>query len=848
MQLSRPLRGFAFLWALTLILRPGAAQEPETISQTLAPVYAPLAEQIVNDYELREKRGLAIDLGSGPGDLIIELCKRTRWLRWVNADINPSVFPGFLERARAAGFGERVEAVEADAHALPFGEAYADIVVSRGSYPFWNDKVKAFGEIYRVLKPGGLAFIGRGFSENLPLNVAREIRERQRQSGKVPAYDVEQAAAELAEIMRALEIKDYRIRIPRRGDVNYGVWVEFRKPGGAPEPVTLLEHPGKESVGLDLSATVVGKAEMEELGAETVIDALGFVPGAWIESRGRKVKQFISFRGQKYPYPEYAIDGVLFREFHEVPYFLSTGDIERVEVMRSGGAMMAGNAGLVGLINVVPRVYSERQTSVQVEYGSFGTAHGHVSHGGRVRNLSYGLGVDGYRTDGPEGRHGEERLANYYGNLSWKPSDVFSMTTHLFHIGGSRGMVLALPPATRKLQTTIEGFDPIQTSSGTLNALYRPNERLSTQVLFGYSDRHNAAFSTTPAGVTTRTRDWDRELAAGADQSIALGGGNVLRAGAHYNHWVAPYGKRFYAGRRNDLETYSLAVTDEQRLGNLVLDGGVRYHRTYINEYGAFNIDEDANPYRNVPSLVNEWEPAAWSATLGAAYYFSDRFSLHGNLGGGTVEPRRGTLNASLQPPLREDRVTGDLGFRVSDPRMGTGTVSVFVVQRRNGINLSGAIGTINGRLMEFYENRDQDTRGVEFDLRSRRFRNTVQVFLNFTTLSARIDEGGVMLRDREIPRSIAGGGMHAGRWGFELGLFWKFVSSYESRRFADPPIDHPLGGFNTLDFTLSRRLGLRKQTRIYTEVRNAANRSFSTVVGYPDYGRRATIGLDYTF
>ncbi|OQA11144.1 MAG: Fructose-bisphosphate aldolase [Firmicutes bacterium ADurb.Bin373] len=376
MQLSKPGRSFAFLWAVTLILRPGAAQEPETISRTLAPVYAPLAEQIVNDYELRERRGTAIDLGSGPGDLIIELCKRTRWLWWVNADINPSVFPGFLERARAAGFGERVEAVQADVHALPFSEAYADIVVSRGSYPFWKDKVKAFGEVYRVLKPGGVAFIGRGFSENLPLDVAREVRERQRKGGKEPVYDVEQAAAELAEIMRSLEIKEYRIRIPRRGDVNYGVWVEFRKPGPPPEPVTLLEQPGKESVGLDLSTTVVKKAEMEELGAETVIDALGFVPGAWIESRGRKVKQFLSFRGQKYPYPEYAIDGVLFREFHEVPYFLSTGDIERVEVMRSGGAMMAGNAGLVGLINVVPRVYSERQISVQVEYGSFGTAHG----------------------------------------------------------------------------------------------------------------------------------------------------------------------------------------------------------------------------------------------------------------------------------------------------------------------------------------------------------------------------------------------------------------------------------------------------------------------------------------
>ena len=46
----------------------------------------------------------------------------------------------------------------------------------------------------------------------------------------------------------------------------------------------------------------------------------------------------------------------------------------------------------------------------------------------------------------------------------------------------------------------------------------------------------------------------------------------------------------------------------------------------------------------------------------------------------------------------------------------------------------------------------------------------------------------------------------------------------------------------------LGRRLGTRKQTRIYAEMRNVADKAYSTVVGYPDYGRRAMIGLDHTF
>ena len=64
---------------------------------TLAPVYAPLAEQLVSDFDLREKEGVGIDLGSGPGTLILELCRRTR-MHWINADINPDVFPSFFKR------------------------------------------------------------------------------------------------------------------------------------------------------------------------------------------------------------------------------------------------------------------------------------------------------------------------------------------------------------------------------------------------------------------------------------------------------------------------------------------------------------------------------------------------------------------------------------------------------------------------------------------------------------------------------------------------------------------------------------------------------------------------------
>jgi len=248
--MQRPVRVGLILLGLSIIT-PLTAGEPllfpseekyserdvlkmiRTGQKTLAPVYAPLARQIVEDFDLAEKTGIGIDLGGGPGSLAIELCHFTR-LHWVNADINPHFFPHFFAAAQAAGVGHRVSAIFADAQALPFRDNYAEIVVSRGSFQFWEDKTRAFSEIHRVLKPGAVAFVGRGFSSNLSPDVAKQIRAAQESSGSFPKYDLKQTEAELRRAMEKAGIPDSRIRIPKdpgNSGINYGIWVEFRKRG-----------------------------------------------------------------------------------------------------------------------------------------------------------------------------------------------------------------------------------------------------------------------------------------------------------------------------------------------------------------------------------------------------------------------------------------------------------------------------------------------------------------------------------------------------------------------------------------------------------------------------------------
>jgi outer membrane receptor protein involved in Fe transport len=615
----------------------------------------------------------------------------------------------------------------------------------------------------------------------------------------------------------------------------------------ADAPLQLLDRPEMSSEALKTSTSTVDRIQMEKQGAKTIIDALYYVPGAWIEERGRKVKQFLSIRGQKYPYPEYSLDGAVFREFHEVPYFFSTGDVERVEVLRSSASLLKGINGLAGVIDIVPREYEKRETSWLAEYGSMNSYRMHVSHGQKIGELTYGLGFDGSHTDGPEGRQGAESMVNLFGSLNWKPHPSFSIRTSVFHLQGKRELVQAEPPASSRLQNARERFDPIQTTVATVKTLYQPRDWASTQFTLGYSNRHNTFVAETGSASQT-TPDYDSEWNLNLIQSMALSDRNVFRVGANYNHWVAPYGKRFYVGRRSDLETVSVTAADEHSFGRLLLDGAFRYQQTYINEYGAFNINGSSGGFGNVEPIVDVWEPPQLSGSFGATYYLTNRISVRGNFLAGIIEPRRGSLTVDFEEPLNEHRNMLDAGFGLLQDGLGEFSLTGFYIRQKDAIVLTGETEDVNGRITELYDNRDQDSLGLEFEFKSRPIFEGTNFFFNITAMSSRAELEGSMQRDPEKPRVIIGGGILGKRSRFDYNLFWKFVSAYKSSRFASPPVLQPLGDYHTLNLTLGYSLGSSERIRVYLEMTNLTDRRYSTVVGYPDYGRRLQVGIRQSF
>ena len=103
--------------------------------------------------ELRVEPAIVLDLGAGTGHSTRALKRKFPKALVIAADIAP----GMLAQARQQSrWLRRFERVRADAYSLPFRHASVDLVFSSLMLQWCDDLDAVFGEIARVLKPGGL--------------------------------------------------------------------------------------------------------------------------------------------------------------------------------------------------------------------------------------------------------------------------------------------------------------------------------------------------------------------------------------------------------------------------------------------------------------------------------------------------------------------------------------------------------------------------------------------------------------------------------------------------------------------------------------------------------------------
>jgi ubiquinone/menaquinone biosynthesis C-methylase UbiE len=132
---------------------------------------------VARDVAAVRAEGDLLDVGTGPGWLLLRLGEACPAMRLVGLDISPAMVAQARKNIAAAGARGRIEVCEGSADRLPFPDASFDMVISTGAIHHWKQPVAGLNDIHRVLRPAGRALIYDIVSK-MPRDVLRKaVRE-----------------------------------------------------------------------------------------------------------------------------------------------------------------------------------------------------------------------------------------------------------------------------------------------------------------------------------------------------------------------------------------------------------------------------------------------------------------------------------------------------------------------------------------------------------------------------------------------------------------------------------------------------------------------------------------------
>ena len=618
---------------------------------------------------------------------------------------------------------------------------------------------------------------------------------------------------------------------------------------------TLLDNPVQTQASLASSVSKVDQSAMLKQGAPTLIDALKYTPGAWIESRGRKLERVFSVRGQRYPYPSFAINGIWQKDFEHISYYLNTANIEEISVTRSSAALLNSLTALAGVVDIKTKRPTEREGRVFMKYGSLNSYQTNVSYADAKENITYNIGVNGFGTTGVKDLNGEEHMWNAMASFDWKISDKWSWAMNSIFMYGSRELYMAQKPASDMFLNKKEKYDPYKAIMVASKLKYKANDKFSSELQLNYSGQQPMFYSTNlKTNKSVKYHEISNEFTVNWINALALSKENTLRFGALYNYWLAPKGKCFYYGKKEKVHTLSAVVTDQHSFGRLMIDGGVRLSRQYYANWGGFSLEGAPGIFNKVASIEDEWQAPEWQATLGLTYALSNYSSLNFSYAGGTVSPRKGGLTEEGKKPHNETRMNFDLGYSLKMPSVGDLSLTAFMVNRAHGITYSSkTIENEDGVVMELYKNVDLRNYGIEVAYHSPVLFRSLSFFTNATAMIGQRKEKDDWRKDEELPCFIANFGANFQRSNWDVNAYLNYVGPYENDRFMGKDYVQkfgkaPLGDFLTMDVTVGYRLGKNKKTRLFVEAHNLFDNNFKTAAGYEDQGRILSAGFDIRF
>lgn len=118
---------------------------------------------------------IVLDVGCGGGININRMAEKAKKVYGVDYSIESVKLSREVNRD-LIGQG-KVEVLESDVQSLPFEDNTFDIITAFETVYFWPNIEKSFGEVKRVLKPGGTFMMGMesNGSDNVPMKISKKL-------------------------------------------------------------------------------------------------------------------------------------------------------------------------------------------------------------------------------------------------------------------------------------------------------------------------------------------------------------------------------------------------------------------------------------------------------------------------------------------------------------------------------------------------------------------------------------------------------------------------------------------------------------------------------------------------
>lgn len=630
----------------------------------------------------------------------------------------------------------------------------------------------------------------------------------------------------------------------------------------------------------------IGRKTIELRNPFTATELISFIsPSVLRNNQNRKYKSFFDIRGAR---ASLILDGFVvqdgssnsgIRGDDRLLEFLNPDIIESVDIMKDSTALIYGGAK-GGTIYIKTRRPGKKHNRLKLELGSFGEFTTKLSFTDTIDNSSSYFAAFNFRNfDGPDGKNAAFKDAGTFVKYFYSPSERDELVISCNAVNGMYQIPIDEPWASGQLGTVLGSdpktysividprygwsYDPWRSVFADLNYTRKWNARRSTNFQLSRLETTNdfqnpRGAGTQPLGPIDGHRVFETTGFMAVRHTVKTGGGAIYRTGYSIERWYNPTGKLYWENMNNEDKKHTAYIQAEVPVSgeDLIWDAGFRRDHRYIIREQKSRVPTG----KALEPITNRWEDPRNSFSTGLTWKATgnDTLSLRYASLATTPVDRGATQNGAELADEIDKIINLGVEHKFKNTfRPVSVELNIFKNDMKNSIIEDGTkfIDAAKTTVMRVFKNADTVSRGGELKFNARLSRLfDLSIGTGLISYSPEVTAKPRKNHVAELKYANERAGVSASLYGRFVGGF-DSEASYTFKGASNKTVTQTLAGYRLgdfwdLDFSVSKKLTPNDPyaPKLSLTVRNLLDKKYETMPFAPDFGRRASLGIEMEF